>query len=232
MSKLSQYEIARKHNLSVEMYMAVCLIAQEQESKGIIHGRTISALRRRRLLDSDRQLTQSGWDFYLEFTAAGLCMTAQIEGMQSRNPQILYERAKPRLLADQRARKSTKAAMKMAFDSDALSEASPKMVFSLLEKEERDSLGVKLMNDEEKLALVKCLLSQRRKVECRFYVVEEVRYGGRLIVLDDDSRWEVDDVDITKSRHWVASDRVLLVDGTLIRLDQTKSVSVKNENAS
>ena len=70
--------------------------------------------------------------------------------------------------------------------------------------------------------------SSRSRVAVLF--VEEVKYGGRLIVLDDESRCEVDETDAQTSKTWSELDRVIIIDGEMFRLDESEKVSVEQES--
>ena len=60
--------------------------------------------------------------------------------------------------------------------------------------------------------------------------IDSVKYDGRLIVLDDGSRWEVDAVDASTSDLWDSSDRVVVIDDEMYRLDDLEKVSVTLED--
>lgn len=59
--------------------------------------------------------------------------------------------------------------------------------------------------------------------------IEEVKYDGRLIVLDDGSRWEVDSFDSSTADMWCFLDRVVVIDDEMYKLDETEKVSVSQE---
>ena len=60
--------------------------------------------------------------------------------------------------------------------------------------------------------------------------IDSVKYDGRLIVLDDGSRWEVDAVDASISDLWNSSDRVVVIDEEMYRLDDLEKVAVSLED--
>ena len=59
--------------------------------------------------------------------------------------------------------------------------------------------------------------------------IESVKYGGRLVVLDDGSRWEVDSVDEYTAETWGDSTKVVVIDDTMYNLDGAESISVTEE---
>jgi hypothetical protein len=59
--------------------------------------------------------------------------------------------------------------------------------------------------------------------------IDEIKYGGHLIILNDDSRWEVDESDTDTAGMWSMLDDVVVIDDTMYRLDQLEKVSVTRE---
>lgn len=60
-------------------------------------------------------------------------------------------------------------------------------------------------------------------------VIENIKYEGRLIVLDDGSKWEVDSGDASVAEMWSPFDKVLIADGEMFRLDETEMVHVAED---
>lgn len=59
--------------------------------------------------------------------------------------------------------------------------------------------------------------------------IDEVKYDGRLIILTDGSRWEVDAGDEATADLWGPMDRVVVIDGDMYRLDDSERVGVVEE---
>jgi len=59
--------------------------------------------------------------------------------------------------------------------------------------------------------------------------IEEVKYDGRLIVLDNGSRWEVDSLDSSTAEYWNFLDDVVVIDGKMYNLEGAESVDVTEE---
>ena len=59
--------------------------------------------------------------------------------------------------------------------------------------------------------------------------IAEVKYGGRLVVLDDGSRWEVDEFDDDIADLWLPPERVVVIDHEMYRLDDLEKVHVQPE---
>jgi hypothetical protein len=63
----------------------------------------------------------------------------------------------------------------------------------------------------------------------RFAEIDDVKYGGRLVILSDGSRWEVDELDASTAEMWSQLDRVVVVDGEMWKLDELERVDVTEE---
>ena len=59
--------------------------------------------------------------------------------------------------------------------------------------------------------------------------IDEIKYDGHLVVLDDGSRWEVDDGDTYTTGGWCEGDEVVVINGRMYRLDELESVEVTKE---
>lgn len=59
--------------------------------------------------------------------------------------------------------------------------------------------------------------------------IDEIKYDGHLVVLDDGSRWEVDDGDTYTTDGWCEGDEVVVINGRMYRLDELESVEVTKE---
>lgn len=225
-----QFALQQKHKLSVDMFLAVCYIAQDHEYRCIINGGTTKALRRRRLINKEEELTSFGWSCYLELTDAGPCGTSGLPGFTPRNPRLLHEQAKPKLNLISKDKKVRKR--RLPFLGCGESNArSPKLLSELMGKEELDTLRVEQMSIEQQAVLLNWMLRRARESSVNLFEIESIKYGGRLIVLDDGSRWEVGEDDTYISEMWCETDRVVIVDGEMFKLDERESATVAEEAA-
>lgn len=62
--------------------------------------------------------------------------------------------------------------------------------------------------------------------ETKHDTIDEVKYGGRLVILNDGSRWDVDDGDEDTSEFWNSFDEVVVIDGKMYNLADCESVDV------
>lgn len=59
--------------------------------------------------------------------------------------------------------------------------------------------------------------------------IDEIKYDGRLIILDDGSRWEVDSVDSSTAEMWGPMEKVVVIDDEMYKLDDSEKVAVSQE---
>jgi hypothetical protein len=59
--------------------------------------------------------------------------------------------------------------------------------------------------------------------------IDEIKYDGHVIILNDGSRWEVDVGDIDTVEGWSEGDEIVVVNDRMYRLDESESVSVTKE---
>ena len=59
--------------------------------------------------------------------------------------------------------------------------------------------------------------------------ISEIKYDGRLVVLDDGSHWAVDDGDTYTTDGWFVGDEIVVINGRMYRLDELESVEVTKE---
>lgn len=57
--------------------------------------------------------------------------------------------------------------------------------------------------------------------------IEEIKYDGHVVVLQDGSKWEVDDSDTCISEGWLEGDRVVVIDGRMFQIDESESAEVR-----
>jgi hypothetical protein len=57
--------------------------------------------------------------------------------------------------------------------------------------------------------------------------IDSIKFDGRLIVLQDGSKWEVDSSDAYTADSWTTGDRVVVIDGEMFLLENTEKVDVE-----
>lgn len=105
----------------------------------------------------------------------------------------------------------------------------PIEIDKIMRLEEIQRIGVDHMSDEQRQALIDWGF---RMYDAGRYVVgdiQEVKYDGRLVILDDGSRWEVDAADATTADMWGLADKIVIIDGEMYKLDIFEKVLVQEE---
>ena len=59
--------------------------------------------------------------------------------------------------------------------------------------------------------------------------ISEVKYEGRLVILEDGTRWEVDTVDAPTCKFWGENSKVVVLDREMYCLEVCEKVAVRKE---
>jgi len=59
--------------------------------------------------------------------------------------------------------------------------------------------------------------------------IDDIKYDGRLIILDDGTRWEVDALDSSTADMWNPMDKVVVIGDDMFKLDEAERISVQQE---
>ncbi|BBY73590.1 hypothetical protein MPRF_04890 [Mycolicibacterium parafortuitum] len=59
--------------------------------------------------------------------------------------------------------------------------------------------------------------------------IDQVKYDGRLVILDDGSRWEVDSIDANTVDYWSPGAKVAIIDDVMYNLDDAEHADVSEE---
>lgn len=60
--------------------------------------------------------------------------------------------------------------------------------------------------------------------------IDKVKYDGRLLVLEDGSRWEVDELDCNDANLWAEMDKIVIIDGEMYNIENAEKVRVVEES--
>jgi hypothetical protein len=99
----------------------------------------------------------------------------------------------------------------------------------LMSSEELQATGSILLIAEQQEALVDWGMRMYQLGQHVVADIEEVKYDGRLIILDDGSRWEVESFDSSTADMWGAMDKVVVIDDEMYKLEDLEKVSVTQE---
>lgn len=100
---------------------------------------------------------------------------------------------------------------------------------NLIRPEENERMGVDSLTEKQQEALSQWGLRMFCLGQHIVSDIQDIKYDGRLIVLDDGTRWEVDSVDASTAELWSAHDKVIVKDGEMFKLDDSEKVTVEEE---
>jgi hypothetical protein len=99
----------------------------------------------------------------------------------------------------------------------------------LMRPEEMELLGVGSMTEEQRQTISNFGMRMYTLGQHIVADIEDIKYGGKLIVLDDGSRWEVDEIDASTAEMWGPFDKVVVIDNEMFKLDDLEKVAVEQE---
>lgn len=102
-------------------------------------------------------------------------------------------------------------------------------VLTFLRPHERVALGVDHMSVEQRHILLNWGMHMYGLGQHRVANIEAIKYDGRVVVLDDGSRWLVDSTDHIAASVWNEYDRVVVIDYQMFLLDESESIHVEEE---
>jgi hypothetical protein len=105
----------------------------------------------------------------------------------------------------------------------------PLSIEKLMRPEEQERIGTALLSEEQRQALLEWGMRMFSLGQHIVGDIDEVKYDGRLVILDDGSRWEVDAVDAATADMWGPMDRVVIIDDEMYRIDDTEKVAVQED---
>jgi hypothetical protein len=97
----------------------------------------------------------------------------------------------------------------------------------LMRPDEMQRLGVDSMTEEQRQALADW--GMRLFTLGRYVVaeIEDIKREGKLIILDDGTRWKVDAIDAWTAEMWSPMDKVIVIDDEMFKLDDMEKVGVQ-----
>lgn len=111
----------------------------------------------------------------------------------------------------------------MSLSTNELSPQISKMMYA----EEIQSLCVHAMTSEQQQILIDWGMRMYSFGEQVIKPIRAVKYDGKLIILEDDSKWEIGDLDASTSEDWNVNDTVLVLDGIMYNLEEMEKVEVQ-----
>ncbi len=102
-------------------------------------------------------------------------------------------------------------------------------VFNFLNQNQRIVLNVDSMSEEQKQTLLSWGMHMYGLGQHRVANIEAIKYDGRLIVLDDGSRWEVKSSDHLTASIWSEYEQVVIIDDKMFLLNESEAIDVEEE---
>lgn len=99
----------------------------------------------------------------------------------------------------------------------------------LMTPEELKATGSVSLTAEQQEALLRWGMRMYQLGQHVVADIEEIKYDGRLVILDDGSRWEVDSFDSSTAEMWGPMEKVVVIDDEMYNLDDLEKVSVTQE---
>jgi hypothetical protein len=91
------------------------------------------------------------------------------------------------------------------------------------------SISLRNLSDEDIKAIFDWGIRTFQLGSSEHGTINEIKYDGHLVVLDDGSRWEVDDGDTYTADGWCEGEEVVVINDRMYRLDELESVEVTKE---
>jgi hypothetical protein len=92
---------------------------------------------------------------------------------------------------------------------------------------EAHQIGVRNMTESQRVALYEWGMRMFDLGQHVTGYIDEIKRDGRLVVLDDGSRWDVDSYDASTSDLWSVGSKVVVIDDEMFLLDESEKVSVE-----
>jgi hypothetical protein len=105
----------------------------------------------------------------------------------------------------------------------------PEQLARFMKNDQMTLLGVESMSEEQCQALYDWGMSMYSLGRTVVGDIRNIKYGGRLIILDDGTKWEVDETDTTTSNLWSVYDKVIIIDDDMYKLDDSEKVEVARD---
>lgn len=99
----------------------------------------------------------------------------------------------------------------------------------LMLPDEMRRLGVETMSGDQRQALAEWGMRMFTLGRPVFADIADIKYDGKLVILDDGTRWEVDSLDASTAEMWSSLDKVVVIDGEMFKLDAMEKVGVEQE---
>lgn len=100
----------------------------------------------------------------------------------------------------------------------------------VMTEEEREKCGVARLSATEREHLARWGFRMFGLGQHVVSEIDKVKYGGKLVVLNDGSRWEVDDINSGTASLWSDLDKVVVIDGEMYNIESCEKVDVRQDD--
>lgn len=100
----------------------------------------------------------------------------------------------------------------------------------LMDAKTEEACGAAKLTRQERKALLEWGFRMYRLGQHVHSEIDKIKYDGRVIILEDGTRWEVDSSDTVTSEDWLSGDAVVVIDDRMYKLDKFESVAVEEDS--
>lgn len=121
---------------------------------------------------------------------------------------------------------------KLSSDANTISNTRGRPIVELdklMTEDEQQRVGIGSLTPSQRKALLEWGMRMYSLGSADLGEIENIKYDGRLVILEDGSRWEVCDGDSITSDSWSESDKVIVIDDEMYNLESAEKVSVEKE---
>lgn len=91
--------------------------------------------------------------------------------------------------------------------------------------DEMQASGINKLSESEQQELLRWGLRMYGLGQHKVGDIHDIKYDGRVVVLDDGSRWEVESYDASTVDFWGEFTKVAIIDDEMYRLEESVSVT-------
>lgn len=91
--------------------------------------------------------------------------------------------------------------------------------------DEMQASGINKLSESEQQELLRWGLRMYGLGQYKVADIHDIKYDGRVVVLDDGSRWEVESYDASTVDFWGEFTKVAIIDDEMYRLEESVSVT-------
>jgi hypothetical protein len=102
-------------------------------------------------------------------------------------------------------------------------------VTTLMLPDEMEKLDIQSMSEEKRQALYAWGMRMFTMGQQPVGDIDEIKYGGNLVILEDGTRWEVDEAYKAKVKRWGVGTKVVIVDDEMYRLNEEEMIPVEQD---